>query len=116
MYLYTSPSLHKCWSLHHPVQNVIKNNLSEVLNLERLQHMHWENVGLIECLSLRTQIQVVIIIWTIEIIIGGIEIIAVIFSGLLKISFDDLFLQLSNIFTVLTEILQFLTTHKLKLA
>ena len=78
--------------------------------------MHWENVGLIECLSLRTQIQVVIIIWAIEIIIGGIEIIAVIFSGLLKISFDDLFLQLSNIFTVLTEILQFLTTHKLKLA
>lgn len=78
--------------------------------------MHWKNVGLIKCLSLRTQIQVVIIIWAIEIIIGGIDIIAVIFSGLLKISFDDLFLQLSNIFTVLTEILQFLTTHKLKLA
>ena len=78
--------------------------------------MHWENVGLIECLSLRTQIQVVIIIGVIEIIIGNIEIITVINSGLLNICFDNLFLQLSDIFTVLTEILQFLTTHKLKLA
>ena len=78
--------------------------------------MHWENVGLIECLSLRTQIQVVIIIGVIEIIIGNIEIITVINSGLFNICFDNLFLQLSDIFTVLTEILQFLTTHKLKLA
>ena len=78
--------------------------------------MHWENVGLIECLPLRTQIQVVIIIGVIQIIIGNIEIITVINSGLLNICFDNLFLQLSDIFTVLTEILQFLTTHKLKLA
>ena len=78
--------------------------------------MHWENVGLIECLSLRTQIQVVIIIGVIQIIIGNIEIITVINSGLFNICFDNLFLQLSDIFTVLTEILQFLTTHKLKLA
>lgn len=78
--------------------------------------MHWENVGLIECLSLRTQIQVVIIIGVIEIIIGNIEIITVINSGLLNICFDNLFLQLSDIFTVLTEILQFLTTQKIKLA
>ena len=78
--------------------------------------MHWENVGLIECLSLRTQIQVVIIIRAIQIIIGNTEIITVINSGLFNICFDNLFLQLSDIFTVLTEILQFLTTHKLKLA
>ena len=116
MYLYTSPSLHKCWSLHHPVQNVIKNNLSEVLNLERLQHMHWENVGLIECLSLRTQFQVVIIIGAIEIIKRVIQIVTIIISRLFHICFDNFLLQLSDIFTVLTEILQFLTTHKLKLA
>ena len=78
--------------------------------------MHWENVGLIECLSLRTQIQVVIIIGVIEIIIANIEIITVISSGLFNICFDNLFLQLSDIFTVLTEILQFLTTQKIKLA
>ena len=73
-------------------------------------------MGLIECLPLRTQIQVVIIIGVIQIIIGNIEIITVINSGLFNICFDYLFLQLSDIFTVLTEILQFLTTHKLILA
>ena len=78
--------------------------------------MHRENVGLVERLSLRTQIQIFIIIGVIEIIKWAIEVITVINTCLLNIFFDDFLLQLSDIFTVLTEILQFLTTNKPKLA
>ena len=85
-------------------------------DLKRLQHMHRENVGLVECLSLRTQIQIIIIIGVIEIIKRAIEIITVINTCLLNICFNNFLLQFSDIFTVLTEILQFLTTNKPKLA
>ena len=78
--------------------------------------MHRENVGLVECLSLRTQIQIIIIIGVIEIIKRAIEVITVINTCLLNIRFNNFLLQLSNIFTVLKEILQFLTTNKPKLA
>ena len=78
--------------------------------------MHRENVGLVECLSLRTQIQIIVIIGVIEIIKRAIEVITVINTCLLNIRFNNFLLQLSNIFTVLTEILQFLTTNKPKLA
>lgn len=78
--------------------------------------MHRENVGLVERLSLRTQIQIIIIIGVIEIIKRAIEVITVINTCLLNIFFDNFLLQLSDIFTVLTEILQFLTTNKPKLA
>ena len=78
--------------------------------------MHRENVGLVERLSLRTQIQIIIIIGVIEIIKWAIEVITVINTCLLNIFFDNFLLQLSDIFTVLTEILQFLTTNKPKLA
>ena len=78
--------------------------------------MHRENVGLVERLSLRTQIQIIIIIGVIEIIKCAIEVITVINTCLLNIFFDNFLLQLSDIFTVLTEILQFLTTNKPKLA
>ena len=78
--------------------------------------MHRENVGLVERLSLRTQIQIIIIIGVIEIIKWAIEVITVINTCLLNIFFDNFLLQLSDIFTVLTEILQFLTTQKIKLA
>ena len=78
--------------------------------------MHRENVGLVERLSLRTQIQIIIIIGVIEIIKWAIEVITVINTCFLNIFFDNFLLQLSDIFTVLTEILQFLTTNKPKLA
>ena len=78
--------------------------------------MHRENVGLVERLSLRTQIQIIIIIGVIEIIKRAIEVITVINTCFLNIFFDNFLLQLSDIFTVLTEILQFLTTNKPKLA
>ena len=78
--------------------------------------MHRENVGLVERLSLRTQIQIIIIIGVIEIIKWAIEVITVINTCLLNIFFDNFLLQLSDILTVLTEILQFLTTNKPKLA
>ena len=79
--------------------------------------MHRENVGLVERLSLRTQIQIIInIIGVIEIIKRAIEIITVINTCLLNICFNNFLLQFSDIFTVLTEILQFLTTNKPKLA
>ena len=78
--------------------------------------MHRENVGLVERLSLRTQIQIIIIIGVIEIIKRAIEVITVSNTCFLNIFFDNFLLQLSDIFTVLTEILQFLTTNKPKLA
>ena len=77
--------------------------------------MHREYVGLIECLSLRTQI-LIMIIGAVEIIKRVIQIVTVIISCLFHICFDNFLLQLSDIFTVLTEILQFLTTKKSKLA
>ncbi len=64
--------------------------------------MHREYVGLIECLSLRTRIHVIIIIGAIEIIKRVIQIITVINSCLLDIRFDNFLLQLSDIFTVFT--------------
>ena len=54
--------------------------------------MHRENVGLVECLSLRTQIQIIIIIGVIEIIKRAIEVITVINTCLLNIRFNNFLL------------------------